>query len=59
MIYCKKCILPDSRPNIYILPNGICKACNSHSNKEKINWKIKKKNFLKVVKKIKKKKITL
>ena len=55
MIYCKKCILPDSRPNIYILPNGTCTACDSHLYKEKINWKSKKKNFLEIVRKIKNK----
>ena len=35
MIYCKKCILPNTRPNIYILPNGECTACNTHLYKKK------------------------
>ena len=58
MIYCKNCILPNSRPNIVILNNGICSACNSHINKKKINWKKRNLNFQKIVKKIKNKKLS-
>lgn len=56
MKYCKKCITPDTRPNIYILADGICTACHSFNKKKKINWKKKKTNFEKIVKKIKSKK---
>ena len=55
MNYCKKCVLPDTRPNLFILSNGICTACHSHSNKKKINWKKKEKDFKQIVKKIKNK----
>jgi len=58
MNYCKKCVLPDTRPNLYILSSGICTACYSHSNKKKINWKRKEKEFQKIVKKIKNKKLS-
>lgn len=55
MKYCKNCVLPESRPNLYILKNGICSACISHLNKNKINWKKKESEFKNLVKKIKKK----
>lgn len=55
MNYCNSCILPNTRPNLYILPNGKCTACNSHSIKSKVNWKNKRKIFSDVIKKIKKK----
>ena len=55
MIYCKNCILPNTRPNISILSNGICTACDGHLDKKKINWKLKEKKFLQIVEKIKKK----
>ena len=29
MKYCKICVLPDTRPNLYILSDGICLACHS------------------------------
>ena len=55
MKYCINCVLPESRPNLYILKNGICSACTSHSNKSKINWKKKENEFKNLVKKIKRK----
>ena len=56
MNYCKKCVLPDTRPNLIILNNGICSACSSHNIFQPNNWKAKKLDFLKIVKEIKKKK---
>ena len=58
MKYCNNCVLPDSRPNISIMSDGKCTACHNHSNKKKINWKNKKKEFDRIVKKIKKAKST-
>ena len=49
MIYCNNCILPNTRPNVYILDNGICSACDYHL-KKKINWNKKKKEFQNLVK---------
>ena len=34
--YCKSCILPNSRPNLYIGSEGVCNACLSHSKKKKL-----------------------
>jgi N-acetyl sugar amidotransferase len=48
--FCSKCILPDTRPNLYINNNGICNACISHEQKPSIDWKERGKNFVNVVK---------
>jgi N-acetyl sugar amidotransferase len=55
MKYCNHCILPDSRPNLKILSDGMCTACHNHSNRKKLNWKNKRSRFEKIVYKIKKK----
>ena len=34
MKYCKKCITADTRPNIYILDDGIYTACHSFNRKK-------------------------
>ena len=54
MNYCNKCILPDSRPGIFLDKNGICSGCNGHLLKNKINWKKRYANLLKIIKKAKK-----
>jgi N-acetyl sugar amidotransferase len=39
MNYCKKCVLPDTRPGIVIDSNGVCNACKNSIRKEtEINW---------------------
>ena len=49
MNYCKKCIIPDTRPNIEIGGNGICNACLAHLEKSEIDWSQREKTFQKVV----------
>lgn len=38
MRYCKRCIIPDSRPNLVIDEEGICNACRSHGSRPNIDW---------------------
>ena len=53
MRYCKKCITPDSRPNIQLDANGICNACLAHASKREINWVHREKMFRDVVQSVK------
>ena len=45
MRYCIKCVLPDSRPNLFISENGICSACIAHANRKKRDGEQSKKNI--------------
>ncbi len=38
MNYCKKCIMPDTRPDQYLNKDGICNACQSHEMMNSIKW---------------------
>ncbi len=38
MKYCKKCVLPDTKPGVVFDDEGICSACRAVENKFKINW---------------------
>ena len=41
--YCKKCILPNTRPNLFIKENDlVCSVCSNTT--KKIDWKKRKKN---------------
>ncbi len=63
--YCKKCLLPSSKPYIKFDNHGVCLACNFHLKKSKnnkyksINWEKRKKEFSKLIKEIKKKRSPL
>lgn len=48
MNYCKICLIPNTRPNIFFEK----KLCNVCYNKERINWNKRKKEFLFLIKKI-------
>jgi len=37
--YCKKCVLPDTKPGVIIDNDGICSVCRTVENKKNINWK--------------------
>lgn len=49
MKYCKKCIMPDSRPEQVFDENGICDACHSAELKENIDWQTRGKEFEKIL----------
>lgn len=39
MKFCKKCIMPNTRPGITFNKDGVCVACLHHDMKKKIDWK--------------------
>jgi N-acetyl sugar amidotransferase len=49
LIYCKKCLYPNTKPHLFLNNEGICNACTSIENKKNINWEKRKDQFLKVV----------
>ena len=49
MNWCIKCVLPDTRPNLKILDDGVCNACKLHKiKKETKNWSKQKKKLEKI-----------
>lgn len=47
--YCGRCVLPSSRPNLEIGPDGVCNACSAHASRRKIDWKAREAAFRDVV----------
>lgn len=38
MKYCKKCIMPDTRPGIVFDEDGVCSACRAYEKRLQIDW---------------------
>lgn len=38
MKYCKKCVMPDTRPGITFNDEGVCSACQSYERRATIDW---------------------
>ena len=39
MKYCKRCVMPDTRPGIKFNENGVCYPCINHERRTTIDWK--------------------
>jgi tRNA(Ile)-lysidine synthase TilS/MesJ len=55
MRFCKKCLYPDTKPQLRLDENGICDACNWAVEKEKIDWDARKKDLAQILDKYKSK----
>jgi len=54
MKFCKKCVMPNTKPDLHFDENGVCDACRSQEAKNRdIDWKAREKEFLELVKKYK------
>ena len=50
IIYCKKCLMPNSRPRVVFDAEGVCNACRYAEEKWKnVNWDERKKEFLDLI----------
>jgi len=49
--YCKKCLYPDTKPGLGFDENGVCDACKSAEEKEKIDWVDRRKELEKLLEK--------
>jgi len=38
MKYCHHCLQPDTRPNTYFTPEGVCPACDYFSRQKHVDW---------------------
>jgi len=45
MRYCKKCVMPDTRPGIVFDEEGVCSACRAYENRKNIDWDKRWKEF--------------
>lgn len=48
--YCKRCLYPETKPDLYFNEKGICSACiAAESKKKNIDWKQRKKDFFSII----------
>lgn len=43
--YCSRCVMPETKPDLYIDQEGVCNACRSFEKRKKINWDERKKEL--------------
>ena len=53
MKYCTRCVMPDTKPDLYFDEEGVCNACRNYENRPKIDWDKRKEELLELVKRYK------
>lgn len=43
--YCRRCVMPDTKPDLHFDETGICNACRNFEKREKTDWAERKKEF--------------
>ncbi|MCC6221280.1 MAG: N-acetyl sugar amidotransferase [Deltaproteobacteria bacterium] len=53
MKYCKRCILPNTRPGLIIETDGVCNACKGHDEKLSFDWDTRARQFSNLLQQVK------
>jgi len=51
MNYCRRCVLPDTKPDLKLDDSGICSACRSYERRAHIDWNLRKEELLSILEK--------
>jgi len=38
LTYCKRCVMPDTKPDLHLDEQGICNACRSYERRVEVDW---------------------
>lgn len=38
LIYCKKCVMPSTKPDLHLDEEGVCNACRSYEARKEVDW---------------------
>lgn len=52
--YCKRCVMPDSKPDLHLDEEGICNACRSYEKRGTIDWDSRRSQLLQLIEKYRK-----
>jgi N-acetyl sugar amidotransferase len=42
IVYCRRCLMPETKPDLYIDSEGVCSACRSYEQRKAIDWTARK-----------------
>ena len=51
LTYCKRCVMPDTKPDLHLDEEGVCNACRSYENRKEIDWNARHAELLQVLEK--------
>lgn len=51
LTYCKNCVMPDTKPDLYLDDEGVCNACRSYEKRQEVDWEVRHRELLVVLEK--------
>lgn len=49
MNYCKRCVMPDTKPDLKLDEEGICSACRSYENRKTVDWESRERELVEIL----------
>ncbi len=49
MRYCKRCVIPDTKPDLFLDEECICNACRSYENRKVIDWDARREELISIL----------
>lgn len=49
LTYCKRCVMPDTKPDLHLDEVGICNACRSYETRKTVDWDSRYQELLQIV----------
>lgn len=49
LTYCTKCVMPSTKPDLYLDEKGVCNACTNYEARREIDWAERKTELLKIL----------
>lgn len=51
LTYCKHCVMPDTKPDLFLDDEGVCNACRSYDKRKEVDWKARHEELLQLLEK--------
>ena len=51
LTYCKRCVMPDTKPDLHLDEEGVCNACRSYEKRKEVDWDVRHAELLQVLEK--------
>lgn len=49
MRYCRRCVMPETKPDLFIDKEGVCSACRSFERRRDIDWNARREELLRIL----------
>jgi len=54
LTYCRRCVMPDTKPDLHLDDQGVCNACRSYQSRNVVDWDARHKELLQLLEKYRK-----